>query len=53
MVSKATDVTVFTLTEAAINELFEERSGLAARLYHSLAAELAAGSVPLPRVSPR
>jgi CRP-like cAMP-binding protein len=36
-----TDVSVLTLTEAVINELFEERPGLAAGLYRSLAAELA------------
>ena len=36
-----TDVSVLTLTEAAINELFKERPGLAAGLYRSLAAELA------------
>jgi CRP-like cAMP-binding protein len=41
MVSKTTDVPVLTLTEAIINELFEERPGLAAGLYRSLAAELA------------
>ena len=36
-----TDVTVLTLTEAGIKELFKERPGLAAGLYRSLAAELA------------
>jgi CRP-like cAMP-binding protein len=36
-----TDVTVLTLTEAVIKELFKERPGLAAGLYRSLAAELA------------
>jgi CRP/FNR family transcriptional regulator, cyclic AMP receptor protein len=36
-----TDVTVLTLTDAIINELFKERPGLAAGLYRSLAAELA------------
>jgi len=36
-----TDVSVLTLTQAIINELFEERPGLAAGLYRSLAAELA------------
>jgi len=36
-----TDVTVLTLTEAVIGELFRERPGLAAGLYRSLAAELA------------
>ena len=36
-----TDVTVLTLTDAVINELFKERPGLAAGLYRSLAAELA------------
>jgi CRP-like cAMP-binding protein len=35
------DVTVLTLTQAVINELFKERPGLAAGLYRSLAAELA------------
>ena len=35
------DVTVLTLTQAVINELFKERPGLAAGLYCSLAAELA------------
>ena len=35
------DVTVLTLTDAVINELFKERPGLAAGLYRSLAAELA------------
>lgn len=36
-----TDVTVLTLTDAVIQELFRERPGLAAGLYRSLAAELA------------
>lgn len=36
-----TDVTVLTLTDAVIQELFKERPGLAAGLYRSLAAELA------------
>ena len=36
-----TDVSVLTLTEAVIQELFKERPGLAAGLYRSLAAELA------------
>ncbi len=36
-----TDVTVLTLAEAVIEELFRERPGLAAGLYRSLAAELA------------
>ena len=36
-----TDVSVLTLTEAVIQELFKERRGLAAGLYRSLAAELA------------
>ena len=36
-----TDVTVLTLTDAVIRELFKERPGLAAGLYRSLAAELA------------
>jgi len=36
-----TEVSVLTLTEAVIAELFRERPGLAASLYRSLAAELA------------
>jgi CRP/FNR family transcriptional regulator, cyclic AMP receptor protein len=36
-----TDVTVLTLADAVINELFKERPGLAAGLYRSLAVELA------------
>ena len=36
-----TDVTVLTLTDAVINELFKKRPRLAAGLYRSLAAELA------------
>jgi CRP-like cAMP-binding protein len=36
-----TDVSVLTLTEAVIQELFKERPGLAAGLYRALAAELA------------
>jgi len=36
-----TNVTVLTLTDAVINKLVKERPGLAARLYRSLASELA------------
>jgi len=41
MLLATSDVTVLTLTQAVINELFKERPGLAAGLYRSLAAELA------------
>jgi CRP-like cAMP-binding protein len=36
-----TDVTVLTLADTVINELFKKRPGLAAGLYRSLVAELA------------